>query len=79
MEKKTWKKRLNRFALLCLLAAVVIFVIDYFFFHYLTQAGFTSIKQLEAGKPLITALIGVLGTSFFFLSAASALAAGIFF
>jgi len=68
------KNRLLKFALINFILAVLTFVITYFFFHYVTDAGITGVKQEEAGKPLVTYLFGVLGTLFLFSSITSVLA-----
>ena len=40
----------------------VFYVLTYIAFHYLTDAGFTSIKQEEAGKPFVTNCMGTFAT-----------------
>ncbi len=66
MNQTLLKKKLHKFALICLVTAVCLFVIDYFFFHYITDSGFTLVKQEEAGKPFVANLIGTLSTLFLF-------------
>ena len=59
--------------------AAVIFVINYFFYHFVTDDGITLVWQPEAGKPFVADLIGQLGVLFLFAAAVSLIAAFIFF
>ena len=52
--------------------AAGIFVINYFFYHFVTDEG---IWQPEAGKPFVADLIGQLGVLFIFGSVVSLLCA----
>lgn len=61
-------KKYSKLSLVLFATAVVLFVINYFVFHYVTDDGIVLIKQEEAGKPFITMLIGVLATNFLFTS-----------
>ena len=61
-------KKYRKLSLVLFAVAVVLFVINYFVFHYVTDDGIVLIKQEEAGKPFITMLIGVLATNFLFTS-----------
>ena len=61
-------KKYSKLSLVLFVIAVVLFVINYFVFHYVTDDGIVLIKQEEAGKPFITMLIGVLATNFLFTS-----------
>lgn len=61
-------KKYMKLSLVLFVTAVVLFVINYFVFHYVTDDGIVLIKQEEAGKPFITMLIGVLATNFLFSS-----------
>ena len=73
------RNKLLKFSLYSIIIAAIIFVINYFFYHFLTDDGFTTIFQEEAGKPFVANLIGQLGTLFVFLSGASLLAAFVIF
>ena len=44
--------------------AAVVFVINYFFYHFVTDEGITLVWQAEAGKPFVADLIGNLGVLF---------------
>ena len=59
--------------------AAVIFVINYFFYHFVTDDGITLVWQPEAGKPFVADLIGQLGVLFIFGSVVCLLCAFILF
>ena len=59
--------------------AAGIFVINYFFYHFVTDDGITIVWQPEAGKPFVADLIGQLGVLFIFGSVISLLVALIVF
>ncbi len=71
------RKRLNKMAIICLVIAIVVFIINYFVFHYVTDAGITLEWQPEAGKPFLADLVGQLGLNMLFASIISALSAKI--
>ncbi len=73
----TLKKRLYVLSAICLAITVVLFVLAYLCFHYVTDDGITLIKQAEAGKPFVTNLIGCLGVQTLSFSILSALVAAI--
>lgn len=73
------KKNFLNLALCLLIAALVIFVINYFFFHFVTDDGITLTWHPEAGKPFVADMIGNLGTLTLFGSGVSLLIALIFF
>lgn len=77
MDIEVLRKRLNKMAIVCLIIAVVVFIINYFVFHYVTDAGITLEWQPEAGKPFLADLIGILGANMVFASIISALSAKI--
>ena len=68
------RKKMQKFSLAQLIIAAVVFVINYFFFHFVTDAGITTVWQPEPGKPFVSNLIGTLGTLFLFGSATALLA-----
>ena len=59
--------------------AAVVFVINYFFFHFVTDDGISLVWQPEAGKPFVADLIGQLGVLFIFGSVVCLLCAFIIF
>lgn len=60
------RKKLNKLSGWSFVLAVVTFAINYVCFHFLTDAGFTTVWQPEAGKPFVTDLVGQLGVLFLF-------------
>ncbi len=77
MDVGKLRKRLYKLAIVCLAVAVVVFIINYFVFHYVTDEGITFVWHPEAGKPFVTDLIGMLGADMVFASIISALSAKI--
>ena len=77
MNKDELRKKLNKLAVVCFVIAIIVFIINYFVFHYVTDDGITFVKQAEAGKPFVTNLIGMLGADMVFASIISALSAKI--
>ena len=73
------KKKLLKLSLITFLIGLLVFAIDYFFFHFVTDEGIKLIWHPEAGKPFVTDLIGQLGVLFFFSSAMSLICAYVFF
>ena len=59
--------------------AANVFVINYFFFHFVTDDGITFTWQPEPGKPFVADLIGNLGVLFIFGSVITLLLAFIIF
>lgn len=77
MERNELRKKLYKLSAICFVTALIVFVINYFVFHYVTDDGITLVKQAEAGKPFVTNLIGMLGADMVFASILSALCAKI--
>lgn len=67
-DKKELKTKLKKLSQLCFGLSVSTYAVTYLFFHYVTCDGFTPVKQLVAGKPFVTNMLGVLGTDFLFAS-----------
>ncbi|MBQ7333739.1 MAG: hypothetical protein IJW38_05265 [Clostridia bacterium] len=72
------RKELLKFSLISLTVGIIVLVIAFFFFHFVTDDGITLIWHKEAGKPFVTFLIGVLGVLFVFTGAISFIAALVF-
>ena len=72
------RKKLFKLSLVQIICAAVVFVINYFFFHFVTDEGITLTWQPEPGKPYVAMYIGVLATLFVFGSAVSLISALIF-
>jgi len=73
------RKRFLKMSLAELIISAVSFVINYFFFHFVTDDGISLVWQPEAGKPFVADLIGVFATLFLFASVISLLCAFILF
>ena len=69
------REKLLRFSLVQLGIAAFGYIVNYFFFHYVTDTGISLVWQPEAGKPFVADLIGIFATMFLFGAAFSALAA----
>lgn len=76
-DKKELKKKLKKLSWASFGLSVGTFAVTYLFFHYVTCDGFTPVKQLVAGKPFVTNMLGVLGTDLLFASIFSAVFAKI--
>ena len=72
------RKKLLKFSLCQFTISAVIFAINYFFYHFVTDDGITLTFHEEAGKPFVADLIGQLGVLFLFSAAVSLIAAFIF-
>lgn len=73
------RKNCMKLSLCSFISSAVVFVINYFFFHFVTDNGISTVWQPEAGKPFVADLIGQLGVSLLFLAIASLMIALIFF
>lgn len=73
------RKRLFKLGVIFLILALVVFAINYYVFHYLTDDGLTLTWHEEAGKPFVTDLIGQLGTLLTFGSISSFLVGAVVF
>ena len=65
MNNPELRKRIRSVARLCLMLSVIFFAIAYVFFHHITPEGFILAKQIVAGKPYVTEMIGILATIMF--------------
>jgi len=65
------REQYKKLSLICFIIAIVLFVLNYLFFHFVTDEGIVLIKQEEAGKPFVANLIGNFATLFLFTSALS--------
>lgn len=45
MNKDELRKKLNKLAIVCFVIAIIVFIINYFVFHYVTDDGITFVKQ----------------------------------
>lgn len=65
------KNKLLKLSLWMLIVAAFVFVVNYFFFHFVTDSGISLTWNPEPGKPFVSNLIGNLGVLFIFGSAVS--------
>ena len=73
------KKNFRKLSLVSFISSLVTFVINYFFFHFVTDDGISLTWQPEAGKPFVADLIGQLGTLLLFFAIASLMISIVFF
>ena len=73
------RRRLLKLSLIELGLSAICFIINYFFYHFVTDTGITAVWQAEPGKPFVSLLIGIFATLFLFGAAVSALAATVLF
>ena len=73
------KQKMKKLSAWCFGLSLVTFALNYVCFHFLTDAGFTTVWQPEPGKPWVTLLVAVLGVLFLFGSIMSLLIGSIFF
>ncbi len=73
------RKKLFKLSLVTLVIGLAILVINYFFFHFVTDTGISLQWHPEAGKPFVTDMIGQLAVLFLFSSAMSAICALVLF
>lgn len=73
------RKKLNKLSAWSFGLALVTFAFNYVCFHFLTDSGFTTVWQPEAGKPFVTDMIGQLGVLFLFAAIMSLLMGKILF
>ncbi len=59
--------------------SLLIFALDFFMYHFVTDNGISLVFREEAGKPFVTLLLGILGVLFLFSSILSLLIARIFY
>jgi len=73
------RRKFTIFGIICIVLALAVFALSYGMFHYLTDAGFTTQWQPEAGKPFVTEMVGNLGVMLLGSGILSLLAGKIFF
>ncbi len=73
------RKRLFKLSGISAILSVITFAFNYVFYHFVTDEGFTTVFQEEAGKPFVADLIGQLGVHFLFFSIAALLVAFVCF
>lgn len=73
------KNNLLKMSLYTFIIFVFVMIINYFFFHFVTDDGISLQWHEEAGKPFVANLIGIFGVLFLFTSVICLLCAHIFF
>lgn len=73
------KQKFRKLSSWSFLLAVVLFALSFVLFHFLTDSGFTTVWQPEAGKPFITEMVGDLSVLFFFCGILCRMIARVFF
>ena len=69
------RKKLLKLSAIEGIIALVLLIINFFFFHFVTDTGITTVFQEEAGKPFVAMLIGVFAVLNLFASLLSLLIA----
>lgn len=72
------KRKLYKFSLITFVIGLVVLLITYFCFHYVTDEGLTLVWHEEAGKPFVTFLLGMFGVLFIWSSVISLLISIVF-
>ena len=72
------KRKLYKFSLITFIIGLVVLLITYFCFHYVTDEGLTLVWHEEAGKPFVTFLLGMFGVLFIWSSVISLLISIVF-
>ena len=62
------KNKFLKLSLYSFISGIVVLVINYFFYHFVTDEGITTVWQPEPGKPFVSNMIGVLAVLFIFAS-----------
>jgi len=80
LKEHLMKKKLHKLSLVSFILAILIFAFSFFIFHFIT-ADFTIAQefQREAGKPVVTMLLSILGVMFLFSGIMSLIVSRIFF
>lgn len=73
------KKNFQKLSLVSFVSSLVVFAINYFFFHFVNDNGISLVWQPEAGKPFVTDLIGQLGVHLLSAAVISLMISIIFF
>ena len=60
------KKKFEKLSVRSFVLAAVLLALSFVMFHFLTDSGFTTVFQQEAGKPFVTEMMADLGVLFLF-------------
>ena len=72
------KQKFKKLSNWCFILAAVLMAVSFVLFHFLTDSGFTTVFQMEAGKPFVTEMVADLGVLFLFSGILCRMIAGIF-
>ncbi len=72
------RRSLLKFSMINAVIGLLVLLVAYFCFHFVTDNGITLVWHAEAGKPFVTILIGIFGVLFIFAAAVSAIGALVF-
>lgn len=74
------KKKFKKISLVSIVLAVILFIISFVMFHYITPDNqFSTVWQTEANKPFLTGLFAIWGVFHLFAGVMSFLVSVIFF
>ena len=73
------KNKLLKLSLYFFITAAVIFIVNYFFYHFVTDSGISLEFHKEPGKPFVAEMIADLGVLCLFGGVASLFASLVFF
>lgn len=73
------KKKFEKLSGWSFVLAVVLFALSFVLFHFLTDTGFTTVFQQEAGKPFVTEMVADLSVLFLFSGILCRMIAKIFY
>lgn len=73
------RKNFLKLSLYTGIISVIVFIINYFFYHFVTDDGISLTFNEEPGKPFVANLIGYFAVMFLFASVISLLIAHIFY
>ena len=73
------KKNLQKLSLYSFIISAVTFIFTFYFYHFVTDSGFTLTYHKEPGKPFISNLLGQFAVLFLFMSVAALLISHIFY
>ena len=60
------KQKFKKLSSVSFVLALVLFALSFVLFHFLTDSGFTTVFQQEAGKPFVTEMAADLSVLFLF-------------
>ena len=73
------KQKFKKLSVWCFALALILFALSFVLFHFLTDSGFTTVFQQEAGKPFVTEMVADLSVLFLFSGILCRMIAKIFF